>query len=87
VEAFDLAVGLWPVGPGPLRGDAEFGAGVAPQVAAVGAAVVGQDPLDGDAAVGEPGDRVAQHGRGGGRGLVVVGLDVGDPGVVVDHGV
>ena len=32
VEALDLAVGLWPVGPGLLDGDAEFGAGVSPQV-------------------------------------------------------
>jgi hypothetical protein len=34
--AFDFAVGLGPVGPGVFRGDAESGADVAPQIAAVG---------------------------------------------------
>jgi hypothetical protein len=35
VEAFDLAVGLGSVGPGVFRGDAESGADVASQIAAV----------------------------------------------------
>ena len=39
VEAFYFSVGLWPVGPGPFRGDAEVGAGGLPEVGAVGAAV------------------------------------------------
>lgn len=30
VEAFDLSVGLWPVGAGAFVGDAQFGAGIAP---------------------------------------------------------
>jgi hypothetical protein len=60
VEAFEFAVGLGPVGPGFLGCDAEFGAGVAPQMAAVGGAVVGQDAFDGgDAAVGLPGHGAA----------------------------
>ena len=40
MEAFDLAVGLRPVGAGPLRGDGQLLAGVAPQVRAVGTAIV-----------------------------------------------
>jgi hypothetical protein len=32
VEAFDLAVGLWPVGPGAFVDDAEFGACLGPGV-------------------------------------------------------
>ena len=43
--------------------------------------------MHGDAPFGEPGDRVAEHVGGGLLGLVVVGLDVGDTGVVVDDGV
>jgi hypothetical protein len=39
VEAFDLAVGLGPVGPDPLVGDAELGAGLAPEAGAVAGAV------------------------------------------------
>ena len=87
MEAFDLAVGLWPVGPGAGVLDGELGAHVTPQVRDVGRAVVGQHPLDDDAALSEPGHRVAQDGGGGGGGLVVVDLGVGDPGVVIDHGV
>src|SRR6185437_12821981 len=34
-----------------------------------------------------PGGRAVQDCRGGGGGLVVVDLGVGDPGVVVQHGV
>ena len=70
-----------------LGRDAQLGAGVAPEVGPVGGAVVGQDAFDGDAAVGEPGDRAAQDPDRGGGLLVVVDLDVGDPGVVVDDGV
>jgi hypothetical protein len=87
VEAFDLPVRLRPVGPGLLRCDAEVGAGVAPQVRLVAAAVVGQHALDGDAAVGKPGHGVLEDLGRGFLGFVVVGLDVGDAGVVVDHGV
>ncbi len=87
MEALDLPVGLWPVGPGLLRLDAQLFAGVAPQVRLVAAAVVGQDPLDGDTAVGEPGDRILEDVGRGLFGLVFAGLDVGDAGVVVDDGV
>lgn len=54
VEAFDLAVGLRPVGAGAFGVDAELGAGVAPGEGPVGRAVVGEDTFDGDAAGGEP---------------------------------
>ena len=46
MEAFDLPVGLWSVGPGPFVGDAECGAGVAPGERAVAGAVVGKDAFD-----------------------------------------
>jgi hypothetical protein len=67
--------------------DAEIRAGLSPQETAVAAAVVGQDPLHSHAAVGEPGDRVAKHRGRCLLGLVVVDLGIGDPGVVIDHGV
>ncbi|RLK09719.1 DNA-binding SARP family transcriptional activator [Micromonospora sp. M71_S20] len=79
VEAFDLAVGLGPVGAGLLGGDAEFGAGIAPGVGLVGGAVVGQHPLDDHTAGSEPGDRAAQCADGGGGFLVVADLGVGHP--------
>src|SRR5690606_5363043 len=53
VEAFDLAVGGGPVGPGSGVGDAELGATLAPEDGAVAVAVVGEDPLDRDALLGE----------------------------------
>ena len=87
MEALDLAVGLWTVGLGLLGCDAQLGAGVAPQVGLVAAAVVADHALDGDAAISEPGDRVLEDGDRGLFGLVVVGFDVGDAGVVVDDGV
>jgi len=87
MEPLDLAVGLPPVEAGLLRGDAQLQPGVAPQVGLVAAAVVGETPLDGHATVGEPGDCVAQHLGRSLLGLVVVSLDVGHPGVVIDHGV
>jgi hypothetical protein len=87
VEAFDLAVGLGPVGTGALVGDAEFGARVGPVVGAVRATVVGQDPAHAHPTIGEPRDGVAQHGRGGLLGLVVMGFHVGHAGVVVEDGV
>ena len=39
VEAFDLAVGLGPVGPSAFVGDVQLSAGVGPQVALAAAAV------------------------------------------------
>ena len=50
----------------------------------VAAAVVGQHALDGDTVLGEPGDRVLEDLGRGLLGFVVVGLDVGNPGVVID---
>ena len=87
VEALDLAVGLWPVRTGPLRGDRQGLAGVAPQVRPVGTAVVRKDPLDGDAPLVEPLDGLDQDSGGGEGGFVVVDLSVGDAGVVIDDGV
>ena len=53
----------------------------------VGRPVVGQDALDGDTAFGEPGHGPVEHCDRGEGLLVVVALGVGEPGVVVDHGV
>lgn len=64
------------VGAGPLLRDAEFEAGVAPGVLAVGAAVVAEHPHDSDAAGSKSGHRPRQFGDGGGGGLVVVDLHV-----------
>ena len=49
VEAFDLAVGLRPVGPYAFVGDAGRCEGLGEQLGLVAGAVVGQDPFDGDA--------------------------------------
>lgn len=87
VEAFDLPVGLRPIGPGALVPDAELVAGVSPQVRAVRAAVVGQDPLNGHPACVEPLDGPNEDRGGGEGGFVVVDLGVGDAGMVVDDGV
>jgi len=87
VEAFDLAVGLGPIRPGPLVDDVELRTGLAPQEAAVAAAVVGQHAFDGHPSCGEPGDGSSEHAGCGGGGLVVMDLGVGDPRVVVEDGV
>ncbi len=87
MESFDFAVGLGPVGAGPLRGDVEFGAGVTPGVGAVGGSVVGEDPFDGDAMIGEPGDGSLEHTDRGGGFLVGADLGVGHAGMIVDDGV
>src|SRR3954469_12582786 len=83
VEPLDLAVGLRPVGPGPLVLDraAERGG---EQLGAVGRAVVGERPGHGDAAVGEPGLRPRPEVDHGLLALVGEDLGVGQPGVVVD---
>ena len=65
MEALDLAVGLGPVGPGALGGDAEAGAGAQPKAGAVAGAVVAQDALDGDPGGGVPGVRAGQECGGG----------------------
>ena len=88
MEALDFAVGLGPVGPGPLRGDAELGAGVAPEVGRGR-----QLPLS-DSTRSTMTPRSANQATawrrtpdGGGGGLVVVDLGVGDAGVVIEDGV
>jgi hypothetical protein len=50
----------------------------------VGAAIVREHSLYGDAAISKPLDGAVQDAGGGGGGLVVVDLGVGDAGVVVD---
>ena len=87
VESLDLAVSLGPIGPGPLVGDPELLADLAPLVAAVAAAVVGQHPLDDHPAVGEPGVGSGQEPGRRLLGLVGVDLGIGQPGVVIDGGV
>lgn len=87
MEAFDLAVGLGPVGAGLSWGDAELFAGIAPGVGFLGRAVVGEDPLDPDAAGLEPGHCPAENPDRGDGFLVVMDLGVGDPGVVIDDAV
>lgn len=85
MEAFGLAVGLGAVRP-VLHGDAELGAGVAPQAGLVGGAVVGQTRST-ITPYGEPVNGPAQDGDRARSGLVVVALGVGQPDVVVDQGV
>src|SRR4051794_41369497 len=80
VQAFDLAVGLWPVGAGAFVGDAGRGHGLAPGGGFVAGAVVGQHPFDGDAAGG--GERLGAGPESGGGGFSFVGggLAVGPAG-------
>src|SRR5215218_2257362 len=87
VEPFDLAVGLGPVGPGPLVPHAVRGAGRGPLPGPVAGPVVGQDPFDGDAVAGEPGDRPGPEGGCGVGLLVGQHLGVDQPGVVVQGAV
>jgi hypothetical protein len=87
VEAFDLPVGLGPVGAGLLGDNAELGADITPQVRAVAAAVVGENSLNDHPALGKPGHGTTEDSSGRLFGFVVVDLDVGDPGVVIDDGV
>lgn len=87
VEAFDLAVGLRPVGADLLVGDAGRGQGLGEQLGLVAGAVIGQDAIDGDALVRE--ERVRPFPESDGGVLAFVGQDfaVGQAGVVVDGGV
>ena len=48
---------------------------------------VGEDPFDGDAVVSEPCDGAFEHADRGDCLLVRADLDVGDAGVIVEHGV
>lgn len=86
VEAFDLVVGLRPVGTGEFPGRPEVGQGGFPgQALAVGPGVVCQDPFDpGDAGAVEERGRSGQEGRAGRAFLVGVDLAVGQAGVVVE---
>src|SRR4051812_18406681 len=85
VVALDLAVGLGPVGPGPLVGGAGLAQRRGEDPGAVAGAVVGQDPLDAlDAGVGEERSGAAPEPGRGLLALVVEQLGVGQPGVVID---
>jgi hypothetical protein len=87
VTAFDLAVGLRPVGAGATLPDGGGEAGATEGGAAVGGAVVGEHGARGDAARREPGERpLPERDRGDGA-LVGEDLAVGEPGAVVDGGV
>ena len=58
-------------------GDAQLGAGLAPEVRSIAATVVGQDLLDDDAACSEPGNSVTQDLDRSVLGFVLPGLEVG----------
>ena len=87
VEAFDLAVGMRPVGAGAAMADAGGQAGASEVGAAVARTVVGEHDPDADAALGEPAARALPERDRGDRALVGQNLAVGDTGVVVDGGV
>lgn len=81
VKAFDLAVGLGSVGPGPLGGDVQFRAGITPGVVPIGRFDVGQNAFDDDAVLSEPGHGTVQYSNCGGRFLIGTNLGVSNPGV------
>jgi len=82
VEAFNFAVGLWPVGPSEAMIDVaqDFGE----ELASVAAAVVGEDLADGDAVLYEPGVGTAPEPCRGLFAFVDEDLGVGETAVVVD---
>ena len=88
VEAFDLAIGLWAVGPGPFRCDRRARCRL-PATGWCGRAQPLSDSTRcaGDAAGGEPGHRPAQHPDRGGARSRRRGSRRRPPGVVVEHGV
>jgi len=83
-EAFGLAVGLGPVGPGEAVLDAEIAAGVGEGVGAVADAVVGENGVDFDAMEGVEADHLVQGADDAGD--FFIGMDAGEAqaGVVVD---
>jgi len=85
VEAFDLAVGAWPVGP-RLEVSDLFALEEAAQVtaAAVLHRVVGHQSLRADLVFGEAAERSLEERDHGRCFLVVVDLGVGEAGMVVD---
>src|ERR1700679_1715955 len=87
VEPLDLAVGLGPVGAGPVVGDAQLSAGGGPVTGAGAGTGVADRPFDRDPGGGEPGVRAGQERGGGFLALVGQDLGVGQPGVVVQGGV
>ena len=85
VEAFDLAVGAWPVGLCFEVSDAVVCEEPADLVAAdVGPGVVGHQSLGGDAVVAVEGEGALEEADDRRCLLVVVDLGVGEPTVVVD---
>jgi hypothetical protein len=87
VEAFDLAVGLGPVGAGAFVGDVGVGERAGPVTGAIAGAVVGQCSFDVDAVGGEPGVRSFPERCGGRALLVVEDLGVGETGAVIERSV
>ena len=83
-EAFRLAVGLGPIGPGAELSDVEVAAGVLEGVGDVATAVVGHDPLGPDAVAPEPAKRPTQERHGGLSAFVGQHFDVGESTVVID---
>ena len=85
VEPLDLAVGLGPIGPGPLEPDPQPSGRLSKgQRLGVGLGVVGQHPLDDHAMLGEERGRLDQEPGAGGTGLIGQELAEGDPGAVID---
>jgi len=87
VKSLVFAVALGSVGVGLLRRHHGLLVGLMPEVGLVGRAIVGQDLFDGDPPRFELGDSLGQHGACGERLLVVVGLGVGQVGMIIDDGV
>lgn len=84
MEAFDLAVRLWPVGVRAFAPDPERRVSVSPGVGLVCGAAVGEHTFDGDTAAREPGDSAFENADGGDSFLITADLGVGDAGVIID---
>jgi hypothetical protein len=85
-ESLDLAVGLWPVGPGPFGFQPQHRAGLAPLPGAVSTAVIGEHPAAGNALAVEPRHSPKEETHRRRLLLVWQRLDVGQPrGVIHSH--
>lgn len=87
MEAFDLAVGLRPVGPSPLVDGAACSQRSSKDAGAVVEAVVAQTADDANTAAGEPGRCPGLEVRGAPALLIGKDLGVGQAGLVVQDGV
>ena len=83
-EAFRLAVGLRPIGPGPIVPEFQPATQRAKPVAPIGAAVVGQEPPHHDATSRKPAMGQSQKGRGTGRRFVWEEGGIGQARPIVD---